>query len=119
LTRIRLTLAALALMVALVTAASGGAATTKLVASVGPGMTITLTKGGKKVTTLKPGTYSITVNDRSDFHNFRLKGPGVNKATTVGFQGKAKPWTVTLRKGTYRYQCDPHAAQMKGSFRVA
>jgi plastocyanin len=117
--RIRLALAA-TIAVALVAAAPTGAATTKLVASVGPSFTITLTKGGKKVTTLKPGTYSITVNDKSTFHNFHLTGPGVNKKTGVAFKGTlAKPWTVTLRKGTYRYVCDPHSSQMKGSFRVA
>jgi plastocyanin len=117
--RIRLFLAVAALF-ALVTAAPTTAATTKLVASVGPGFTITLTKGGKKVTTLKPGTYAITVNDKSTFHNFHLTGPGVNKKTGVAFKGTpAKPWTVTLRKGTYRYVCDPHASQMRGSFRVA
>ena len=117
--RIRLTLA-VASALALVVAAPSGAATTKLVATVGPGFTITLTKGGKKVTTLKPGTYAITVNDKSTFHNFHLKGPGVNKSTGVAFKGTLKkPWTVTLRKGTYRYVCDPHALQMKGGFRVA
>ena len=118
-TRIRLVLAAAAAL-ALVTAAPTSAAPTKLVASVGPGFTITLTKGGKKVTTLKPGSYSITVNDKSTFHNFHLTGPGVNKKTTVAFKGTpSKAWTVTLRKGTYRYVCDPHASQMKGSFKVA
>ena len=117
-TRIRLALAA-ALALALVAAAPTGAATTKLVATVGPQFTITLTKGGKKVTTLKPGTYAITVNDRSSFHNFHLKGPGVNKSTGVAFKGTpSKPWTVTLKKGTYTYVCDPHASQMKGSFKV-
>ena len=115
--RIRLTLAA-ACVLALAVAAPTGAATTKLVASVGPNFTITLTKGGKKVTSLKPGAYSITVNDRSTFHNFHLKGPGVNKATSVAFKGTPKPWTVTLKRGTYTYVCDPHASQMKGSFRV-
>jgi plastocyanin len=118
LTRIRLILAA-ATAIALVAAAPTGAATTKLVASVGPSFTITLTKGGKKVTTLKPGAYSITVNDKSTFHNFHLKGPGVNKSTAVAFKGTPKPWTVTLRKGTYTYVCDPHRTQMKGAFRVA
>jgi plastocyanin len=116
--RIRLTLAVAAAL-ALVTAAPTGAATTKLVASVGPGFTITLTKGGKKVTTLKPGKYSITVNDKSTFHNFHLTGPGVNKKTTVAFKGTPSPWVVTFKKGTYRYVCDPHASQMKGSFKVA
>lgn len=117
-TRIRLIFAA-AIAVALVAAAPTGAATTKLVASVGPSFTITLTKGGKKVTTLKPGAYSITVNDKSTFHNFHLKGPGVNKSTSVAFKGTPKAWTVTLRKGTYTYVCDPHKSQLKGSFRVA
>jgi plastocyanin len=116
--RIRLCLAA-ACVLALVVAAPSGAATTKLVATVGPSFTITLTKGGKKVTTLKPGTYAITVNDKSTFHNFHLKGPGVNKSTSVAFKGTPKrPWTVTLKKGTYTYVCDPHATEMKGSFRV-
>ena len=116
--RIRLTLAA-ACALALLVPAPSGAATTKLVATVGPGFTITLTKAGKKVSTLKPGTYAITVNDRSTFHNFHLTGRGVNKATSVAFKGTPKkPWTVTFKKGTYRYVCDPHALDMKGSFRV-
>jgi plastocyanin len=105
--------------VALLAVPSAAAAPTKLVASVGPGFTIALTKGGKKVTSLKAGSYSITVNDRSTFHNFHLTGPGrVNKKTTVAFKGTAKPWVLTLRKGTYRYVCDPHASSMKGSFKV-
>jgi hypothetical protein len=117
--RIRLSLAALALGLALFGAAPGGAATTKLVATVGPSFTITLTKGGKKVTKLKPGAYSITVSDRSTFHNFHLKGPGVNKSTGVEFKGTPKAWRVTLRRGTYTYVCDPHKSDMKGSFRVS
>jgi plastocyanin len=115
--RVRLILAAAA-AVALVAAAPTNAAATKLVANVGPGPTITLTKAGKKVTTLKPGSYSITVNDKATSHNFHLTGLGVNKLTTVAFKG-TKTWTVTLRKGTYRYVCDPHKTFMKGSFRVA
>jgi plastocyanin len=123
LTAIRLIAAAAiaALLAAALAAAapSAPAAPTKLVASVGPGFTITLTKGGKKVTSLKAGAYSITVNDKSTFHNFHLTGPGgVNKKTTVGFKGTPKAWTVRFRKGTYRYVCDPHATMMKGSFKV-
>jgi plastocyanin len=91
---------------------------TKLVGTVGPGFTITLKKGGVKVKTLKAGRYTITVNDKSNIHDFHLKGPGVNKViTTVGFKG-TKTITVRLAKGTYRYVCDPHASTMKGSFRV-
>jgi plastocyanin len=99
---------------------SAGMGPTKLVGVTGPGFTITLKKGGVKVRTLKRGKYTITVNDKSSAHNFRLKGPGVNKVITgLAFKG-TKTVTVTLRAGRYVYQCDPHAAQgMKGSFRVS
>ncbi len=30
----------------------------------------------------------------------------------------ATTWTVTFVDGTYNFRCDPHAAQMKGSFTV-
>jgi plastocyanin len=93
-------------------------AAAKLLATVGPSATITLTRGGKKVTALKAGAYTIAVRDRSSFHNFRLIGPGLNRATTVSFTG-TKTWKVTLRKGVYRFRCDPHRSDMKGSFRVS
>jgi plastocyanin len=111
---------ALATLVASAVAASAASAATptKLVATVGPNFTISLTKAGKRVTTLRPGTYSITVRDRSNFHNFRLRGPGrVNKATGIGAV-TTKTWSVRLVRGTYRYVCDPHATSMKGSFTV-
>jgi plastocyanin len=97
---------------------AGALAAGKLVATDGPGFTITLTQGGKKVTALKAGTYTITVQDKSSIHDFHLTGPGVNDKTGVGFTG-TKTWTVTLKKGTYRYVCDPHRTLMKGSFTVA
>lgn len=71
----------------------------------------------RKLTSVKAGTYRIKVEDPSSIHNFRLKGPGVNKATTVA--GKSERiWTLALKKGTYTYVCDPHAGAMKGTFRV-
>jgi plastocyanin len=95
------------------------AAPVRLNGTVGPGFTIVLKKGKTKVTKLKPGKYSIQVNDRSADHNFHLTGPGVNKMTQVPTTGTlAKPWVVTLKKGTYKYVCDPHAFSMKGSFTV-
>ena len=104
--------------VALATAATSSAATPKLTGVVGPGFTITLKSGAKVVKTLKAGTYTIAVSDRASIHDFHLFGPGVSKATTVPFVGKAT-WTVKLEPGTYTYQCDPHAsAGMKGSFKV-
>ena len=106
-------LAALAVPVA----ASGHGNVTRLKGEVGPGFTIEVKLGSKDVKTLKPGTYSIKVEDKSSMHNFHLIGPGVNKSTSVSFVGD-KTWTVTLKKGTYKYVCDPHASFMKGSFTV-
>ena len=102
---------------ALVVVASAPAATPTLNGVDGPGFTITLKKGGKKVSTLKAGKYKIVIKDLSNIHNFHLKGPGVDKKTGVGAQGTFT-WTVTLKKGTYKFICDPHASIMKGSFKV-
>ena len=89
----------------------------KLVATVGPGPKITLTRAGKKVTRLKAGTYAITVRDRSKLHNFHLLGPGLNRKTTVPFTG-TRTWRVTLKRGLHRFRCDAHARHMRGTFRV-
>ena len=73
--------------------------------------------GNSLFRTVKAGTYRIKVEDKATIHNFRLRGPGVNRATSV--PGKTETiWTVRLRKGTYRFICDPHASSMRGSFRV-
>jgi plastocyanin len=114
--RISLALAA-AVMAVSVAVASASTTATKLVGTDGPGFTITLTKAGAKVKTLKAGKYAILIRDKSNIHNFHLKGPGLNKLTSVGFVGN-KTWTVTLKKGTYKFDCDPHASIMKGSFKV-
>jgi plastocyanin len=42
----------------------------------------------------------------------------VNVKTSVAATG-SKTFNVTLKKGTYRFVCDPHASQMKGSFKVS
>ena len=84
----------------------------KLTATDGPGFTITMS-----AKTAKAGTYKITVRDRSSIHDFHLIGPGVNKKTGVSAV-KTYTWTVTLKRGTYRFVCDPHATFMKGVLRV-
>jgi len=73
---------------------------------------------GKDLKTVKAGTYKIKVEDKSSIHNFHLMGPGLNKKTSVSFQGEAT-WTIKLKPGKYTYQCDVHAADgMKGTFKV-
>jgi plastocyanin len=88
--------------------------------TVGPGFTIVLTKSGHKVTSLKAHTpYRFVIRDRATIHDFHLSGPGIDRVlTSVAFQG-TKSFTLTLKKGTYRFLCDPHASFMHGSFRVA
>jgi plastocyanin len=117
---IPLTAAALAASLALAAPVlAGQTAATPLAGTVGPGFTIKLTKGGTPVKTLKHGTYKITVADKSSSHDFDFFGPGVTKViTTVPFMG-TKSVTVTLKKGTYTFQSDPHARSgMKGTFKV-
>ena len=99
--------------------ASAEAALPKLVGTVGPGFTITLKRLNKPLRTLPAGRYSITVSDKSNIHNFHLKGPGLNKEiTTVGFVG-TKTVIVALKKGRYSFVCDPHFTSMHGSFTVS
>ena len=71
----------------------------------------------RKLTSVAAGTYRIKIEDEATIHNFRLVGPGVNRATSVPRRSEAI-WTVRLQRGTYRFVCDPHAGQMKGTFRV-
>jgi plastocyanin len=110
--------AVLALALVLALAGSAIAAARTLSGTVGSGFTITLKSGSKKVSSVKHGKYTIAVRDKSDIHDFHLVGPGVNKKiTTVGFKG-TKSVSVTLKKGTYKYFCDPHKSDMHGSFKV-
>ena len=118
--RITYLIAGLVAALVVVAPTTAGMSATKLNGTVGPGYTISLKKGAAKVKTLTAGSYTITVKDKSAMHNFRLKGPGVNKQiTTVPFVG-SKTVTVKLKKGKYTYVCDPHAAipSMKGTFTV-
>ena len=117
--RIALAVTAAVASLAFAGSASAAAPTATLNGSVGPGHTITLKKAGKKVTTLKPGTYKFVVKDLSSSHNFRLMGAKLNKELSgLGATG-TKTVTVTLKKGTYTFQCDPHSFDMHGSFKVA
>ena len=115
-----LPLLAVVLVAASLTVAGAAAAPAKVMGTVGPGETIQLRLGGKKVTKLKANVaYRFVISDRSEDHDFRLVGPGVNKMLTgVEFTG-SKTVTLTLKSGAYRFFCAPHADDMRGGFRAA
>lgn len=108
----RLALATAAAAAALVAALPAAAATPTFKGTVGPGFTITM---ASKPT--RAGKIRLVVSDKSSIHNFHLTGPGVNVKTGVSSTG-SKTFTITLKKGTYKFVCDPHATSMKGSFTV-
>jgi plastocyanin len=111
-TRILAVTGAALVALALAAAATGKTTVNKLTATDGPGFTITMSKKS-----VKHGVYVITVKDRSNIHNFHLTGPGVNKKTSVAAV-KTSTWKVTLKKGTYKFVCDPHRTIMKGTLKV-
>jgi plastocyanin len=96
-------------------------AKTRLVVTAGPAQVITLrTSGGKRVTRLRRGTYTVVVRDRSAEHNVHLIAPGYNRRTTpIAYRG-TQTWKVKLaRTGTFQYRCDPHGAfGMRGSAKI-
>ena len=104
---------------ALAATSSGSAAAATVNGTVGPGFTIGLTMQGKRVTALKAGTaYRFVISDRADIHDFHLSGPGFSRVlTSVEFTG-TKTFVLKLKKGSYRFVCDPHADVMHGTFKV-
>jgi plastocyanin len=99
------------------TAFARHASTPTLVGTVGPGYTITLTAGGKKLVRLKAGTYKLVLHDRASIHAWSLDGPNgfAKDLTKVPFVG-TKTVTLTLKAGKYKYYCPPHEATMFGHF---
>lgn len=91
----------------------------RLSGTVGPGRTIALrSSSGKRVKSVKAGSYRVSVRDASASDNFHLLGAGVNKRTGVEFKG-SKTWAVRLKKGkTYRYRSDARPTRLKGAFRA-
>ena len=109
----------LAAAVAFVLAPAGTpsvSANPQLLATVGPGFTITLTHpDGSAVTKVDPGIYDIVVRDLANDHNFHLSGLGVNELTDVAAIVNVT-WTVTFKDARYTFVCDPHSAELRGSF---
>jgi plastocyanin len=109
----RISIAAVAALAALATALPAASAVPTYTGTVGPAFTISLTKKPTKA-----GKIKLVVNDKASIHNFHLTGPGVNVKTSVSATG-TKTFNITLKKGTYKFVCDPHASVMKGSFKVS
>jgi NitT/TauT family transport system substrate-binding protein len=78
--------------------------------------TIKLQLEGKKLKTLPEGQYTFVVSDRSKTQSFRLRGPGVNRRTSVKGTGRAT-WGLSLGPGKYTYS-SAGPGGLKGSFRV-
>ena len=90
----------------------------KLLATVGPKATISLrSASGAPLASVKAGTYSIVVRDRSKLHNFHLVGAGVNKRSAVTAVGTTT-WKLKLSKGALRFYSDTAPKTLKGSVRV-
>lgn len=88
-------------------------AATAIKGTVGPGFTISVTPR-----TVKAGRHSFVIQDKSGIHNWHITGPGVNRVIGGVSQTGTFRATLTLRKGTYRIVCDPHASAMKTTLRV-
>jgi hypothetical protein len=75
--------------------------------------------GGQKVRRLKAhAPYWFAIRDQATIPDVHLRGPGIDRVLTgVSFQGR-RSFTLTLKKGTYRFFWDPHASFMHGSFDV-
>lgn len=112
----RLAVAAAALLAVLVPAALIAGGGPELVGTVGPAFNIDLrTVDGSRVTHLDPGAYVVVVNDQGEEHNFHLSGPGVDVFTPVEGTGTFR-FPITLTDGRYRFICDIHPTQMRGTF---
>jgi hypothetical protein len=90
--------------------------------TVGPGFTISLKDSkGKKVKTLKAGSYKFVITDKADIHTFDLAqksgGKFHKEITSAAFKGK-KTVTIKLSKGKWQFYCAVHPTQMFGNFTV-
>jgi PASTA domain len=74
--------------------------------------------GGDNVTAVPPRTYVIDVSDSSNGHNYHLRGPGVDIATSIGRE-EYTVWTVTLTPGAYEYFSDSEPREIHETFTVS
>jgi hypothetical protein len=69
------------------------------------------------VRSLKPGKYTVSVQDFSRIQNFHLVGPSLNLKTSVRGKGSSG-WAIVLKAGTFRYYSDGSPSKLRGSFSV-
>jgi hypothetical protein len=74
--------------------------------------------GGHNEPTLPPRSYVIDVSDSSKDHNYHLRGPAVDIATSIGRE-EYTVWTVTLAPGTYEYFSDSEPREIHETFTVS
>jgi plastocyanin len=101
-------------------AAHSAATATQLNVTVGPGFTIKVTDAtGHSVTQLDPGDYALTIKNLSlaQEHNFHITGPGGVDQFSA-FDNNTVTWNLTFVDGVYKWKCDAHPTQMKGSINV-
>lgn len=90
------------------------------------GHAIQLSEDGQSVTSLRPGTYWITVNDNCNIHNFVLNDAPVSAGgevlgdpvTSIPDTPGLQTFKVHLTHGTYRLYCSRHPATMIVDFTV-
>ena len=75
--------------------------------TVGPGMTIDVSPRRADA-----GRYRLVVQDYSTVHNWHIKGPNLNRRTSVAGTGRTI-WRVRFAPGTYRIRCDAHRTTMR------
>ena len=98
-------------------AVRSGLAVGTLEAFIGPGTRITVRQPGGVAKRVDPGKYLIIVKDTSKTFNFHLRGPGVNKSTSVKKTGTVR-WSVALAPGTYTFRSDA-GKKIRGSIVVS
>jgi hypothetical protein len=62
---------------------------------------------GLPIKSAPAGRYVVTIHDLTRAADFRLRGPGINRATGLAFRGTVR-WALTLAPGTYTYFSDSH-----------
>ena len=91
----------------------------QLVGTDGPGFSITLKANSTAVKTLKAGTYTFVIHDKSAIHGWSLDGPhgfakDIAKVPAIG----TKTVTLKLKAGKYKFYCPNHESVMFGHFTV-